>query len=594
MTISTRIIATPRLAWRTAVLAGSAAWLAACAGSGPTEVAQASSHPQPGPQIAAADPAEVDSPLGSYLAGRLARHDTDMAAAARYFARALDDDPENVELLRETYQATHAGGRMGEAIKLARRLVEASPKEPVAGLTLASEAIRKNDFDAARRRLKSLSQKGYNALLVPLLTAWTAAGQERFEAALEALDKLKKRDSFSHFRTFHSALINDLAGNDASAETGYREALADQPGGSFRVVTAAGSFFERRGRPEVARGLYEGYQAENPDGAWFEPAIARLATEKVAERMVRHARDGAAEALFGVASTLQRENVPSAALMFARLAVYLRSGFDVGNLLLGEILESRSRPTDAIAVFRQIPRSSPLSWSVRQMIAADLDDLDRTEEAVAELRTMAAEREDRADASIALGDLLRSKERWIEAIAAYDEAIVRIGELEPRHWRPLYARGIAFERSKQWPRAERDFLRALDLSPDQPFLLNYLGYSWVDQGLHLERALGFIERAVDLRPVDGYIIDSLGWAMYRLGKFEDAVTHLERAVELRPDDPTINDHLGDAYWRVKRRSEARFQWRRALGLDPDEEGMIGRVQAKLRNGLELAAADGDS
>ena len=229
------------------------------------------------------------------------------------------------------------------------------------------------------------------------------------------------------------------------------------------------------------------------------------------------------------------------------------------------------------------------------MIAADLDDLDRTEEAVAELRTMAAEREDRADASIALGDLLRSKERWIEAIAAYDEAIVRIGELEPRHWRPLYARGIAFERSKQWPRAERDFLRALDLSPDQPFVLNYLGYSWVDQGLHLERALGFIERAVDLRPSDGYIIDSLGWAMYRLGKFEDAVTHLERAVELRPDDPTINDHLGDAYWRVKRRSEARFQWRRALGLDPEEEGMIGKAQGKLRNGLgPAAAADGDS
>ncbi len=184
MTISIRIIATPRLAWRTAVLAGSAAWLAACAGGGPTEVAQASSHPQPGPQIAAADPAEVDSPLGSYLAGRLARRDTDMAAAARYFARALDDDPENVELLRETYQATHAGGRMGEAIKLARELVEASPKEPVAGLTLASEAIRKNDFDAAHRRLKSLSRKGYNALLVPLLTAWTVAGQGRIEAAL--------------------------------------------------------------------------------------------------------------------------------------------------------------------------------------------------------------------------------------------------------------------------------------------------------------------------------------------------------------------------------------------------------------------------
>ncbi len=211
---------------------------------------------------------------------------------------------------------------------------------------------------------------------------------------------------------------------------------------------------------------------------------------------------------------------------------------------------------------------------MRLRIAANLDELDRSEEAVAELHAMAASRPDRIDALLALGSLLRSKERWVEAVTAYNDAISRVDEPQQRHWRAFYARGIALERSKQWDRSEGDFLRALELEPDQPFVLNYLGYSWVDQGVNLQRALKMIERAVELRPNDGYIIDSLGWARYRLGEFEDGVAHLERAVELLPDDPTINDHLGDALWQVGRHVEARFQWRRALALKPEEEETV--------------------
>ena len=232
---------------------------------------------------------------------------------------------------------------------------------------------------------------------------------------------------------------------------------------------------------------------------------------------------------------------------------------------------------------------------MRLKVADDLDALERTDEAVETLRGLARERPERSDALIALGDLLRGKERWLESVAAYDEAFERIGEPSQRHWRPLYARGIALERSRQWPRAEEDFLAALDLVPDQPFVLNYLGYSWVDKGVNLERAMAMIERAVDLRPNDGYIIDSLGWAHYRMGNFADAVLHLERAIELRPDDPTINDHLGDAFWRVGRRVEAGFQWRRALAMDPEEEGMAVAIKDKIEHGLlPSPVADGAS
>jgi Flp pilus assembly protein TadD len=280
-------------------------------------------------------------------------------------------------------------------------------------------------------------------------------------------------------------------------------------------------------------------------------------------------------------------------LLYARAALHLRPGFDSAELLLSEILGALERPAEAISAYRTIPPHSPLHWSMRLRVAANLDELDRNEEAVAELRAMAAERPERTDALMALGSLMRSKERWVEAVAAYDEAIARIAKPEERHWRALYARGIALERSKQWQRGEQDFLKALELRPDQPYVMNYLGYSWVDKGVNLDRALKMIERAVELRPNDGYIIDSLGWALYRMGKFEDSAEHLERAVELRPGDPTINDHLGDAYWRVGRRIEARFQWRRALALEPEEEETVATIEAKLLNGLSPSAAADD-
>jgi Flp pilus assembly protein TadD len=217
-----------------------------------------------------------------------------------------------------------------------------------------------------------------------------------------------------------------------------------------------------------------------------------------------------------------------------------------------------------------------------------LDELDRTEEAVRLLETMTAQAPKRADAPIALGDLLRGKERYAEAEAAYSQAIAQLPELDRRSWRLLYARGIAYERTGRWPQAEADLLRALELEPDQPFVLNYLGYSWVDQHLNLERAKAMLHRAVELRPEDGFIVDSLGWAYYRLGEHEKAVTYLERAVELEPGDPVINDHLGDAYWRVGRTREARFQWQRALIFEPEAD-LVPTIQEKLARGLPDAA-----
>ena len=583
MTTGIRVLLDSAAIGRVALVALAAAWLATCATD-----KQVAEPPEPvvaPPAPSVVLPPEPDSSMGSYLAGRLARHERDGEAAARYFARALDDDPENADLLGQAFIAALGEGRMSDAVGIARRLTDIKPSASVAGLAIAADAMSQDDYDGAAAQLTGLPHQGYNTLLVPLMSAWAAVGQGRFDIANETLDQLADNEAFAVFHNFHGALINDLAGNHEAAERSYQAAIDGQNGSSFRTVSALGAFLQLNGNPDAALALYDDYQAANPDSVWFEQAAKRIAAAEPVDRLVRDARDGAAEALFGVASALLRENAIEAAIVYARLAIYLRPGFDAGNMLLGEILEGFGQPAAAIEAFRRISVDSPLTWTVRLKIADNLDALDRTDEAIETLRVLARERPDRSDALIALGDLLRGRERWLESVAAYDQAFDRIGEPSQRHWRPLYARGIALERSRQWPRAEDDFLTALELMPDQPFVLNYLGYSWVDQGLNLERALTMIKRAVDLRPNDGYIIDSLGWAHYRMGNFGDAVSHLERAIELRPDDPTINDHLGDALWRVGRRVEAGFQWRRALTMGPEEDGMAAAIKDKIEHGL---------
>jgi Flp pilus assembly protein TadD len=264
----------------------------------------------------------------------------------------------------------------------------------------------------------------------------------------------------------------------------------------------------------------------------------------------------------------------------------------LAQLLLADVLSAQNKPEASLAVLAEIPPSSPYSWSARLRIAANLEMLNRTDEAITQLKEMSEEAPRRASAAMQLGDLLRAKKRFAEAVEAYDEAMRRLTAAGiPERWSLFYSRGIALERSGQWKPSEADLLHALELKPDQPLVLNYLGYSWIDRGENLDRGLKMIEKAVELRPEDGYIVDSLGWAHYRLGDYPSAVQYLEKAIELVPEDPTINDHLGDAYWQSGRATEARFQWRRALQFGP-EANEIKPIEAKLDSGLVPPARAG--
>jgi tetratricopeptide (TPR) repeat protein len=528
---------------------------------------------------------QPETPSGAYLAARHAERIFALSEAATLYARALADDPDNPELLARTLYLMVADGRIDAALPLARRVVAKRPQARLANLVLAVEAAKRKKFADALKHLEPQPKRGANQVLMPLLEAWLEYGAGNRDKALRTMRAVEQVNGFANFYFLHSGLMLELMGRGKDAEERYKKAFADEARVGLRMVEAVGIFYERAGRTAEAIALYQKYLKRNPDAVGLQSALVRAQSGGKAAAFVISSGDGMAEALFDVASAVGRSRRQRQALLYARLALHLKPDFGPAIVLIAAIFEDRNQRETAVRLYRSVPKRSPLSWSARLATAQALNQIERSDEAVRILQTMANERTKRFDALVALGDLHRGKERYADAVKAYDRAFARIPKVERRHWGLLYARGIALERAKQWGRAEKDFMKALEFVPDQPFVLNYLGYSWVEQGKNLDRARQMIERAVSLRRNDGYITDSLGWVLYRLAKYKEAVPHLERAVALRPQDPTINDHLGDAYWMVGRHREAEFQWRRALSLKPEKD-QIRTIEAKIKDGLK--------
>jgi Flp pilus assembly protein TadD len=526
----------------------------------------------------------ADPAYGSYLAGLYARARGDNRSAAAFYGEAIADDPSNLELKRKAYRLTLMAGRVEEAVALANDIGASEPNDGLVPLTLAIVAVRDGRFAEADKWLDDVPLSGMNTLLQPASKAWVRVGRGDGATAIDALETLRRSEQSKTFRLYHQALIYDLTEKPAEAEAAYRELVDDRNTRTLGAVKAFATFLLRAGRRDEAEALIEAYLEPDSSSAAVEDARNILAQDPPPPA-VASAAQGVAEALNGAVRFMARNGDRESATIYARLALYLSPGMDEIRVIIGNLEENAQQWEAAIETYAAVDPDTPFGWNARLRIAATLRRLDRTNESMAMLRDLADEREDRTDALIQLADLLRSEERWRDAAAAYTRAIDRSGPPSEINWGYYYSRGIAYERAKKWPNAEKDFLQALALQPDQPQVLNYLGYSWVEQGLNLGRARGMLERAVDLRPRDGYIIDSLGWVLFRLGEFDGAVVHLERAVSLQPADPVINEHLGDAYWRVGRTREARFQWERALTFEPDSD-LVPAIRLKLLSGLE--------
>jgi tetratricopeptide (TPR) repeat protein len=562
------------------------------AGCGETSQSASADRVAAGPLLVAAAEGEAraeggtvsHSSYGDYLAGLIAGNQSDVTAAADFLLQVHKSDPDNYEVLRNTFSLVAADGRHTEAVRLGHRIVEIDPNLTTANVVLAIDAVVRDDKQAGMAILARLPKTGLNTMVVPLLASWIALDKDGIDGALAALAPLQDTAGLATLYHMQAALLNDVNGRAAEAEAAYNAALEAAAQPSLRLAWLAGNFFERSGKPEAAKRAYQGYLQGTPDSILFQKAFARIAAGTVPAATIGDYKHGLAEALFNLASLLSQERAELLALINIHQALRIDPRFEVANLLLGEILQSQQRGDQAIAAYRTIDPASPFAWSARLRITDELERMGRSEEAIAELEALAQERADHYEPLFRIGNILRVQERFEEAVVAYDRGFERVGATEVNHWTLYYFRGIALERSGEWTRAEADFLKALELMPEQPYVMNYLAYSWVEQKQNLAEAQRMLVRAVELRPSDGFIVDSLGWVYYRLQKYEEAAIQLERAVELRPQDPVINDHLGDAYWRVGRKQEARFQWRRALSLEPEPDE-VPKIEAKIKHGL---------
>jgi len=517
------------------------------------------------------------NPFGAYLAGRFASSQTDTRTAADSLLAVLRADPDQPEVIQRAFIATLLDGRP-DAVRLARRV----PDNPLAALLLTGTDAQAGRWDRAEQRIRGLPRQGAAPILQPMLLAWTLHGKGQTEQALTLLRPLAESGRLRTLYALHAALISDLAGRQREAERFARIAIGGDQPATLRLVQIAGGILHRSGQEEEAQRLLDTLARGQED--LLVPSGQAARREFFTARAVAGPVEGMAEAHLALAGSLRRQDAAEFSLALTRLALRLRPGFAPALVMAADALSDERQFAAAIALLDQVPPGDLLVGVAGLRRAAALDRLDRTEEAIVQFRAIAAANPRAAQPHARLGEMFRLRSRWQEAADSYSEAIRRVARPDAAHWSLFYSRGIAFERAGQWPAAEADFRRALELSPDQPYVLNYLGYTWVERGENLQEARRMLERAVGLRPQDGNIADSLGWALFKLGDINGAIRWLERAVELEPRNSVINDHLGDAYWAAGRYREAQFQWRRALALGPEADE-VPRIEAKIRDGL---------
>jgi tetratricopeptide (TPR) repeat protein len=520
---------------------------------------------------------------GNYLAARHAGLQRDIGAAAAYYRAALKVDPKNNELLERAFLAIVADGDLDEAVKLAERLVQVDRTHRIARLVLGVRAIKQKQYQTAKTQLAQSVRGPIADLTATLLTAWTMYGAGDAKGGIEAIDRLAGPDWYAIFKDLHAGLIYDLANNKKEAGKRLERANKLDPG-ALRAVEAYGRWTARSSGKAEGLKVFEAFDRVLPNHPLITKAMDDLKAGEQLQPLIANPQAGASEVLYGLGASLGRQGGEDLAMVYLQLALYLTPQQPLALLSLADLYEQLKKPEFAIKIYERMPPNSPLRRNSEIQLAINLDSLDRTDEARQHLDRLIAQRPNDSEAIVALGNILRGRKMFAECADTYGKGIATIAKPEKPNWLIFYFRGICYERSKQWPKAEADLKKALELFPDQPHVLNYLGYSWVDQGINLDDGMGMIRRAVDQRPDDGYIVDSLGWAYYRISKFDEAVRYLERAVELKPEDPTINDHLGDAYWKVGRTLEARFQWAHARDLKPEPDD-LAKIEEKLKSGI---------
>jgi len=586
--VTTRLIPLALIALTTAPLPQGAAMAAPLLAQAEAPAAPDSERPAHRPEPPAP---EIRGLAGPYLAARMAAIQNDFSTAADYYLQALAHADSDPYLQDSALVALISTGEMERATALAVTMSDQGRATDLAKLVQRTKMARTGRWDALVSAIGDVpaSRGGDTSdgtvLVDGLMHAWAQLGSGRAGESLTEFKQLTKLRGAASMVNYHLALAKAQVGDFEGAEL----LLADPATGAHILgIIAHAQVLSQLERNRDAIAMLE----ETP-GFAEEPYLValrdRLAKgETLPFESVRTPADGIAQVFLTFGSVLASSDEPDPlALIHARLAEYLAPDLGEARLLAAQLLQGFGQFDLAEREFEELREQGEMRPIAELSRIDALARADRLADAEKATLALTATHPELAQGWIALGDILRQQDKFSQAIPAYDKALSLLGEDNPEaRWFPLYARGIALERSGQFTKAEADFRAALKIRPDSAQVLNYLGYSLVDRNEKLEEALKLIQRAVDLRPTDGYILDSLAWAYFRLGRYQEAVAPMERAVAAMASDALVNDHMGDIYWMAGRHREAEIQWRRALSLKPETEDEARRIRAKLERGLD--------
>ena len=537
------------------------------------------------------DPLSVNTFSGAFLAARTADFDKDYETAVALYKIALQFDPTNNDVKQRLMVTQLMNGDFEEGVKLAETLRNDPSVERITAVVRGMEAIRKREYKSAEKILVYNGPNDLDRMMNDLLLAWAKFGDGKSKEALKLITRMEGPEWLALFKNYHAGALAAAAGDKATARARLNDAILDRNGASaapdtfIRAVMALARLEAHEGNKQKALDAISVGDNFITSYAPLKALRQSIEAGEKQEQQVRTAAQGAAAVLFSIGGALNREGAEDIVSLYLQAARALDPDSDDMLVLLGGLAENQKKPERAIEYYRAVPEKSPMRRISELQLGLNLADTGKVAEAKKHLHELIEADPSDLRSYLALGSVLSDAKDYKEMAALYDRAVAAIGPVPARnHWSIFFQRAIAYERLKEWDKAEPNFRKALELNPEQPQVLNYLGYSWVDMNKNLDEGLDMIRRAVSIKPDDGYIVDSLGWAYYRLNRFSDAVAELERAAELKAGDPTINDHLGDAYWRVGRKLEATFQWNRALGLKP-EEAEIPKIKLKIDNGL---------
>lgn len=518
----------------------------------------------------------TNSLYGAYLAGRVAHLRQDFNNAAEYYKIVADKDKSNVNVNKTVYVILSSLGQIEQATPYAKEEINLGHTESIAPLIVAIQDFADEKYADARQNIDLIKDQTHQTIINPLFKAWAYAAEKNENDAIAEIDGMNKDPSLDTVKLFHKGLIYDYTGNTEKAQEMYGEIINNHyKNVTYRLLEIITDFYVRNGDKQTAKRIFGKYN----DNGLLSILLDRIdkqieTTHENSPAIIDTPRKGLAEAMFNI-GTIFRSSVGGTefAQIYIAASSYLNPDYDISKIALANVLEEIGLLKEANKYYAQIGKDSGSYFIARAKMIENLSTLEEYTEAEKQIKLLLKDYPNNTQLLSDLGNIYANMNHHEEAVNYYHQAIETADKNDKDVWTIYYAMAVSYDKLNQKVKAEQNLQKALSLSNQNPNILNYLGYSWLEQGRNIDQATEMILDAYKHYPYEGHIIDSMGWLYFKLGMYQRAVEFLEQAAAINPGNAVINDHLGDAYWAAGRKNEAVFQWNHALDLKEDADSV---------------------